>query len=93
MDRRAVTMALLATLALAPSWRDARAQDAYPGRPIHFVVPFAAGSATDTLARVLGEKMSASLGQPVVVDNMPGASGFLAAHQLFLFSHRATTPS
>ena len=58
------------------------AQDAYPSRVIKFVVPFAAGSATDTLARVLGEKMSASLGQPVVVDNMPGASGFLAAQNV-----------
>ena len=46
------------------------------------MVPFAAGSATDTLARVLGEKMSASLGQAVVVDNMPGANGFLAAQNV-----------
>ena len=45
-------------------------------------MPFAAGSATDTLARVLGEKMSASLGQPIVVDNRPGASGFLAAQNV-----------
>ena len=76
-------MALLATAALTVSWSDSpRADDAYPSRAIKFVVPFAAGSATDTLARVLGEKMSASLGQPVVVDNMPGASGFLAAQNV-----------
>ena len=83
MHRRAVTMALLATAALTVSWSGAtRAEAAYPSRVVKFVVPFAAGSATDTLARVLGEKMSASLGQPVVVDNMPGASGFLAAQNV-----------
>ena len=82
MKRRTVTAALLATAALTMTWSDTRAQDAYPSRVIKFVVPFAAGSATDTLARVLGEKMSASLGQSVVVDNMPGASGFLAAQNV-----------
>ena len=83
MHRRAVAMALLATAALTMGSSGAsRAEDAYPSRVVKFVVPFAAGSATDTLARVLGEKMSASLGQPVVVDNMPGASGFLAAQNV-----------
>ena len=83
MHRRAVTTALLATAALTMGSSGAsRAEDAYPSRVVKFVVPFAAGSATDTLARVLGEKMSASLGQPVVVDNMPGASGFLAAQNV-----------
>lgn len=83
MHRRAVAMALFATVALTMGWsRASRAEDAYPSRVVKFVVPFAAGSATDTLARVLGEKMSASLGQPVVVDNMPGASGFLAAQNV-----------
>ena len=83
MHRRAVAMALLATAALTMGSSGAsRAADAYPSRVVKFVVPFAAGSATDTLARVLGEKMSASLGQPVVVDNMPGASGFLAAQNV-----------
>lgn len=51
----------------------------YPGKPIKFVVPFAAGSATDTLARVTGQRMSTTLGQPVVVENLPGASGQIAA--------------
>ena len=82
MKRRTVTAALLATAALTMTWSETRAQDAYPNRVIKFVVPFAAGSATDTLARVLGEKMSASLGQSIVVDNVPGASGFLAAQNV-----------
>ena len=80
--RRFVRLALLASAALVGGLQDAAAQDTYPTRIIKFVVPFAAGSATDTLARVLGEKMSASLGQSIVVENMPGASGFLGAQNV-----------
>jgi tripartite-type tricarboxylate transporter receptor subunit TctC len=80
--RRYVRLALLASAALVGGLQDAAAQDVYPTRVIEFVVPFSAGSATDTLARVLGEKMSASLGQPIVVDNVPGASGFLGAQKV-----------
>jgi tripartite-type tricarboxylate transporter receptor subunit TctC len=80
--RRFVHAALLATAAFVAGFGPAAAQDAYPTSTVKFVVPFAAGSATDTLARVLGEKMAASLGQSVVVDNMPGASGFLAAQNV-----------
>lgn len=47
----------------------------YPVKPIRFVVPFAAGGATDVMARVFGQKFSESWGQPVVVDNRPGAGG------------------
>jgi tripartite-type tricarboxylate transporter receptor subunit TctC len=82
MKRRFVTAALLAALTLSTGVRHALAQDSYPSQAIKFVVPFAAGSATDTLARVLGEKMSASLGQGIVVDNKPGANGFLAAQNV-----------
>jgi tripartite-type tricarboxylate transporter receptor subunit TctC len=56
--------------------------DDYPTRPIKFVVPFAAGSATDAVARIIGEKVSATLKQPVVVENMAGASGVLAAQNV-----------
>jgi tripartite-type tricarboxylate transporter receptor subunit TctC len=51
----------------------------YPNQPIRIVVPFAAGGAVDTVARVVGQKMSESLGQPVVIENKPGAGGNLAA--------------
>ena len=51
----------------------------FPSKPIRAVVPFAAGSATDQIGRAFAEKMSATLGQPIVVDNKPGANGMLGA--------------
>jgi tripartite-type tricarboxylate transporter receptor subunit TctC len=51
----------------------------YPSKPVRLLVPFAAGSATDTVARVFGQEMSKILGQPIVVENKPGASGTIAA--------------
>lgn len=54
------------------------AQD-FPSRAIKFVVPFTAGSATDTLARVLGQKLNATLGWTVIIENIAGASGQTAA--------------
>ncbi len=50
----------------------------YPARPITLVVPFAAGGPTDTLARILAERMKAALGQPVIIENVTGASGSIA---------------
>ena len=55
---------------------------AFPARPIRMVVPFPAGAATDLAARLIGQQLSASLGQPVVVDNKPGASGSIAAMEV-----------
>jgi tripartite-type tricarboxylate transporter receptor subunit TctC len=69
---------LIAALAIAGL---AHAQD-YPAKPVTFVVPFAAGSATDQLARALGQGLTEQTKQSVVVDNKPGASGFLAAQQV-----------
>ncbi|HWI78172.1 MAG TPA: tripartite tricarboxylate transporter substrate binding protein [Ramlibacter sp.] len=54
----------------------------YPNRPIRIVVPFTAGSATDIMARIVGEKISTSLGQPVTVENKAGAGGTLGAAQV-----------
>jgi tripartite-type tricarboxylate transporter receptor subunit TctC len=67
---------VLAGSALVPA--SAAAQD-FPSRAIKLVVPFTAGSATDTLARVLGQKLNASQGWTVVIENMAGASGQTAA--------------
>ncbi|KQP18142.1 tripartite tricarboxylate transporter substrate binding protein [Pseudorhodoferax sp. Leaf267] len=63
----------LAAAALLP--QIAAAQNAYPNKPIRVVVPFAAGSTTDIIARAIADKMGQSLGQTLVVDNRGGASG------------------
>ena len=65
----------LATLSAGPAL--AQAQD-FPAKPIKFVVPFPPGSGTDTSARYFGRKLSELTGQPVVVENKPGANGFIA---------------
>ena len=76
--RRAALLALAAAATLPLTSPDARAQD-YPAKTITFVVPFAAGSATDQLARALGHSITEQTGKPVVADNKPGASGMVAA--------------
>ena len=63
---------LLALLALAALAGRAPAQEAFPSRPLRFIVPFTPGGIADTMARVLGKAISDALGQPVVVENKPG---------------------
>ena len=60
----------------------AHAQGAYPNRPIKFVVPYSAGGLPDTVARIFAQRLGDKLGQPVVVDNRPGANGVVAAQAL-----------
>ena len=73
--------ALIAVFALGASHMAAGAQD-YPTHAIRFVVPFGAGSATDTLARILSQKLASTEGWSIVVENMGGASGMLAAQSV-----------
>jgi tripartite-type tricarboxylate transporter receptor subunit TctC len=69
---------LLLALAVVPATAAlAQAQD-FPNKPIRFVVPFPPGSGTDTSARYFGKKLQEMTGQPVIVDNKPGANGFIA---------------
>src|SRR5690348_17716690 len=60
----------------------AYADDPYPSKPIHFLLPQPAGGAVDLIARAVGERLAESMGQPVIVENMPGANGALAASQV-----------
>jgi len=80
--RRLIKLSAASTFAPAVAVRAARAQ-AWPDRPIHLIVPIAAGGPTDTNARILADQMSKVLGQQVVVDNKGGAgtnigNGFVA---------------
>lgn len=82
MDREMSFNRFRAALACFVLAAGAAQAQSYPSKPITLVVPFAAGSATDNLARVIAEKLGTAWKQPVVIDNKPGASGFIAAQQV-----------
>ncbi|MDQ3187755.1 MAG: tripartite tricarboxylate transporter substrate binding protein [Pseudomonadota bacterium] len=75
----------LAAIAIAACAAPAIAQTApsnWPNKPIRYIVPFAPGGTTDILARSIGEKLGAALGQPIIVDNKPGQGGSIGAAEL-----------
>lgn len=78
-SRRTTLTSLLAGVLALTTTAGACAQD-YPSRPIKLIVPFAAGSATDTAARIVGAAISTGLGQPVVIDNKVGAGGTIGSN-------------
>src|SRR5689334_15121112 len=71
-----ISAMLAAILACAPAFSQT---DNYPTRPIRLIVGFTPGGATDLVGRLVAEKLSERLGQQVVVDNRPGASGIIGA--------------
>ncbi|WP_416400645.1 Bug family tripartite tricarboxylate transporter substrate binding protein [Alicycliphilus denitrificans] len=82
LSKRAFFVSCLGLVALGASTDSALAQVNWPQRPIKFVVPYAPGGALDTLARSIGPVLSEKLGQPVVIENRPGAGTALAASAL-----------
>lgn len=95
-SRRSLLACAAALCAVVGFAGQAQAQ-AFPSKPLRIVVPFAAGGAGDLTARIVGAELSASLGQPVTIENRPGAGGVVAAstvaradpdgHTLFLMSN------
>src|SRR6476659_2450786 len=81
MNVRWIALALLSGLAMGSAAAQERA-DAFPSRAIKIVVPFPAGGPSDVLARMVDQKMSEDWGQPVVIENRPGANTVLGAQQV-----------
>ena len=75
MQRRTLLALGVASLSIGP--RIAQAQSAWPSRPVRMVVPTGPGSSLDLIIRATSERLSARLGQPIVVDNKPGAAGLI----------------
>ena len=82
MERRTLVRGAAAALlapALTPAW--VGAQD-FPSKPVRWIVPYAAGGPNDAIARKLAEMASQRMGQPIVIDNKPGASGSVGTREL-----------
>ena len=77
--RKIIAAALAAVVGLCAG---AAAAQPYPSKPIKFVIPFGPGSASDTLARIAGQEIQAMTGQPVIVENKPGADGAISATEV-----------
>ena len=73
------TLALISCLALSATFFPAAQAQSFPNKPIRMVVPYPPGGPTDIVARVVGQKLSEKLGQPLVVENRPGAGGNIGA--------------
>jgi tripartite-type tricarboxylate transporter receptor subunit TctC len=74
-----IWMSVAGALALIASFAAPAAQGDWPNRAIRLVVSFPAGTQMDSVARIVGDKLASALGQPVVIDNRPGASGNIAS--------------
>jgi tripartite-type tricarboxylate transporter receptor subunit TctC len=79
-DRRRALLVACVVAVASPVVRHSAAQaQSFPSKPIRLIVPFGAGGIADLTARTIGERMGATLGQPIVVENRPGAGGVVAA--------------
>lgn len=82
MHNRSIHRSCLTLCLLAAAAAPAMAQKAYPDRPIRLIVPFAAGSATDSSARIFSVQMASQIGQQIIVDNRAGAGGAIGMQAL-----------
>jgi tripartite-type tricarboxylate transporter receptor subunit TctC len=70
---------LILSMVPAPGSNEASAQESYPTRPVRFLVPYPGGGTNDVLARIVGDKLQAKWGQPVIIENRSGGSGNIGA--------------
>src|ERR1700688_2283577 len=77
---RLIRIALASFIAAIPAI--SAAQQGYPSKPIRMIVPLAAASAVDSAALIVAQKMSANMGQQIVIENIPGASGLIGAERV-----------
>ncbi|MFM7011977.1 MAG: Bug family tripartite tricarboxylate transporter substrate binding protein, partial [Betaproteobacteria bacterium] len=83
IQKRKIIAALLTTAAASLGLASAtHAQGAYPNKPIRLIVPFTPGGVTDTSARLIADQMTKRLGQQIIVENKPGASGNIGTSQV-----------
>ena len=75
----AFAFSFILSVAPAPASNTAWAQDGYPTKPVKFLVPYPAGGTNDVLARIVGDKLQAKWGQPVIIENRSGGSGNIGA--------------
>ena len=74
--------ALLAVLVIGAHAPGAQAQAKFPNRPIRLLIPFAPGGGVDVIARIVGQKLSEKIGQPILIESKPGAGGTIATNEL-----------
>lgn len=79
MNRKLAWYGALGAILMSGQETSFAAELSYPARPIRVLIPFPAGGVADTIGRTLGEQLNAQMGQPVVIDNRPGAGGRIAA--------------
>jgi tripartite-type tricarboxylate transporter receptor subunit TctC len=83
MNKRTLLAAACSAIAIGTlPLASAQAQDTYPDKPIRVIMPWAAGGPTDVVGRVIAVRMGEILGQPLVIESRPGASGTIGAAQV-----------
>jgi len=75
----AFAFSFILSMVLAPASNTALGQDGYPTKPVKFLIPYPAGGTNDILARIVGDKLQAKWGQPVIIENRSGGSGNIGA--------------